>query len=235
MDAYYKTIKLIFKIFHLASNQDYRAYGDLNLPPGAKIIAGNHPNATDGFFLPFVFKEQLHFFIQGDLYNIPLMGWLFAKSEQIRVIPDQKKLALEHALKLLLQDKVVAIFPEARLNPDGQPVKSGTGAIRLSLQTRKPLIPIGFYVPPKNLHHISRMKKGKLSQGHWQIHGRCYLHVGSPWLPQVEADTPLEQVDLRSLTERLMGRINDQVQLAKQVFRNETGLPADLVSLDFVS
>lgn len=234
MDAYYKTIKLIFKLFHLASNQDCRAYGELNLPPGAKIIAGNHPHATDGFFLPSIFKEQLHFFVQGDLYDIPLVGWLFTKSEQIKVIPDQKKLAMEHALKLLRQDKVVAIFPEARLNPDGQPVKSGTGAIRLSLQTQKPLIPIGFYVPPKNLHHISRMKKGKLSQGHWQTQGRCYLHVGSPWLPQVDPDAPLEQTDLRSLTERLMDKINDQAQLAMLAFMHETGLSADRVSFDSI-
>ena len=232
MSIYYKILRLIFRIFHLVFFQDCRVYGEHDSPPGAKIIAGNHPNATDGFFLLFVFKEQLHFFVQGDLYDIPFVGWLFTKSEQIRVIPDQKKLAMEQAVTFLEQDKVVALFPEARLNPDGQPVKSGTGAVRLSLTTGSPIIPIGFYVPPKNLHHITRMKKGRVSQGYWQTHGHCYLHIGSPWLPSEETVASIEQADLRGLTERLMDKINDQAQLAMQKYASETGLPVDLASLN---
>ena len=230
MSIYYKILKLIFRIFHLVFVQDCRVYGDRGYPSGAKIIAGNHPNATDGFFLLFVFKEQLHFFVQGDLYDIPFIGWLFTKSGQIKVIPEQKKLAMEQAVSFLKQDKVVVLFPEARLNPDGQLVKSGTGAVRLSLMTGAPIIPIGFYVPPKNLHHITRMKKGQVSQGHWQIHGHCYLHLGPPWLPGEETGGSIEQADLRGLTEQLMDKINDQAQLAIQQYVVETGLPAELAS-----
>jgi 1-acyl-sn-glycerol-3-phosphate acyltransferase len=148
------------------------------------------------------------------------------------VIPEQKKLAMEQAVKFLEQDKVVALFPEARLNPDGQPVKSSTGAVRLSLMTGAPIIPIGFYVPPKNLHHITRMKKGQVSQGHWQTHGHCYLHIGSPWLPGEGTGASVEQADLHGLTERLMEKINDQAQLAMLQYAAETGLPADLASFN---
>ena len=144
MDNYYKTIKLIFRIFHLITFQDCRVYGNLDVAPGAKIIAGNHPNATDGFYLLFVFKEQLHFFVQDDLFDIPFVGWLFTHSGMIRVIPDQKKLAMEQAIKYLQQDKVVAIFPEARLNPDGQPTKSHTGAVGWRWQPRLPSFRLAF-------------------------------------------------------------------------------------------
>ncbi len=230
MDNYYKTLKLIFRIFHLVTFQDCRVYGNIGIAPGAKIIAGNHPNATDGFYLLFVFKEQLHFFAQDDLFDIPFVGWLFAHSGQIRVIPDQKKLAVEQAIKYLEQDKVVAIFPEARLNPDGQPGKSHTGAIRLALATKVPIIPIGFYVPSKNLHHITRMKKGEVSQGHWQTHGHCYLHIGSPWLIGDVTAQPVEQADIPDLTAQLMDKINGLAQLAKEEYASETGSTADLAS-----
>jgi 1-acyl-sn-glycerol-3-phosphate acyltransferase len=232
MDNYYKTLKLIFRIFHLITFQNCRVFGNLDVAPGAKIIAGNHPNATDGFYLFFIFNEQLHFFAQDDLFDIPFVGWLFTHSGQIRVIPDQKKLAMEQAIKYLEQDKVVAIFPEARLNPDGQPTKSHTGAVRLAVATRAPIIPIGFYVPPKNLHHISRMKKGEVSQGHWQTHGHCYVHIGSPWQIGEDVVQPAEQADMRGVTEQLMDKINDQVQLAKDAYARVTGESVNLASFN---
>jgi 1-acyl-sn-glycerol-3-phosphate acyltransferase len=232
MDNYYKTIKLIFKIFHVVTGQDCKVYGELNTPPGAKIIAGNHPNATDGFYLLFFFKEQLYFFVQGDLFNIPFIGWLFKHSGQIKVDPEKKKLAFEQGVRFLEQDKPVAIFPEARLNPDGQPTKSHTGAIRLALRSGAAIIPIGFYVPPENLQYMKRMKNGRVSQGHWQRRGHCYLHIGSPWRVQDELTVPADQADVPLLTEQLMGKINDQALLAMQAYERESGQAADLASFD---
>ena len=80
MDIYYNTAKGIIRIFQTIFLQDCQVHGENNLPLGAKIIAGNHPNATDGLFLPFVFREKLHFFVQGDIFDIPFIGWLLAKS-----------------------------------------------------------------------------------------------------------------------------------------------------------
>jgi 1-acyl-sn-glycerol-3-phosphate acyltransferase len=232
MDIYYRIIKLVFRVFHLIFSQKCRVNGEYPVRPGPKIIAGNHPNATDGFYLPSLFQEKLYFFAQGDLFSIPFFGWLLTKSGQIPVNPEQKKAALDQAVELLEQGKPVAIFPEARLNPDGQPVKISTGAVRLSLMTKAPIIPIGFYVPPENLHHIVRMKKGQVSQGHWQTHGHCYLHIGSPWLPCEEIGESVEQADLRELTDRLMEKINDQASLAKQDCAKETGMSTNGVSHD---
>jgi 1-acyl-sn-glycerol-3-phosphate acyltransferase len=227
MDIFYSSAKMIIRIFQIIFSQDCHVAGELNYPAGAKIIAGNHPNATDGLFLPSIFHEKLHFFVQGDIFDIPFVGWMLANSKQIPVVPGQKNLALEQAAKLLGQDKVVAMFPEARLNPNQQQVKSGTGAIRLSLMTKVPIIPIGFYVPSENLHHIVRMKKGRVSQGHWQTHGHCYLHIGIPWLPTEEIDGLVDQDSLCFMTERLMEIINTQASLAKQDCAKETGMSID--------
>jgi 1-acyl-sn-glycerol-3-phosphate acyltransferase len=229
-DIYYIAIKGIFRFFHLITFQECRVDGKRSFAKGAKIIAGNHPNATDGFFLPSLFPEKLYFFVQGDLFSLPIFGWLLAKADQIQVVPGQKHLAFEKALRLLERDKPVAIFPEATLNPDGMPIKSATGAIRLSLMTKTPIIPVGFYVPPKNLHYFERRRLGRKTRGHWQLHGRCYLHIGEPWMPYDESENADGADAIRPLTDRLMQIINDQVKLAMQAFTKESGVPADLAS-----
>jgi 1-acyl-sn-glycerol-3-phosphate acyltransferase len=230
MSISYATAKSIIRIFHVITRQDCHTFGKLDYPTGAKIIAGNHPNATDGLFLPFIFAEHLHFFVQGDIFDIPFVGWLLAKADQIKVIPGQKHQALDQGIQLLENNQAVAIFPEAALNPDGQPRKSATGTIRMSLKTRIPIIPVGFYVPPQFLNHIVRMKKGRKSQGHWQTHGHCYAHVGHPWLPCEEFDSEVDHESLTQLTEKLMRKIMDEAQLAMQAYTQETGQPAELAS-----
>ncbi len=230
MSISYKTTIAIIRIFHLVTRQKCHAFGKLDYPAGAKIIAGNHPNATDGLFLPFMFAEKLHFFVQGDIFDIPFVGWLLAKADQIKVIPGQKHLALDRGIELLENNQAVAIFPEAALNPDGQPRKSETGTIRMSLKTRIPIIPVGFYVPPKFLNHIVRMKQGRKSQGHWQTRGHCYAHIGDPWLPCNDFEGDVDHDSLVQLTERLMQKIKGEATLAMEEYTRETGLSAEQAS-----
>jgi 1-acyl-sn-glycerol-3-phosphate acyltransferase len=207
MDVYYSAAKLILRIYQGILSQDFLVSGDLAPRPGAKIIAANHPNATDGFYLPFIFKEKLHFFIQGDLFSVPFFGWLLARCSQIPVLPSQKKTALELAGDLLAGGKTVVIFPEGQLNPDNQSVKISTGAVRLSLMTEVPIIPVGFYVPAQYLRKITIQKQGHPSQGCWQTSGRCYIHIGSPWLPGEEINKKVEEITVHELTARMMEKI----------------------------
>jgi 1-acyl-sn-glycerol-3-phosphate acyltransferase len=44
--------------------------GRENLPPGPKIIVGNHPHVTDSFVLPFIVPEKIHFFIQEETFTL---------------------------------------------------------------------------------------------------------------------------------------------------------------------
>jgi 1-acyl-sn-glycerol-3-phosphate acyltransferase len=207
MDVYYTAAKLIIRFYQRVLSQDAHVSGDLHPRPGAKIIAANHPNATDGFFLPFIFKEKLHYFIQGDVFKVPFWGWLLARCRQIPVLPTQKNAALEMACKLLWGGKTVVIFPEAQLNPDHRPVKVSTGAIRLSLLTGAAIIPVGFYVPSQYLYSIKIQKKGRPSQSRWQTGGRCYIHIGSPWSPGEELFTVTDESNVQVLTARLMEKI----------------------------
>jgi len=214
MDVYYGSIKLILRMYQRIFSQKSQINGDIPLHPGPKIIAANHANVTDGFYLPFVFREKLHFFVQGDLFSIPFFGWLLNKSEQIPVWPDQKKAALEKASELLAAGKTVVIFPEGRLNPDSQPIKAFTGTIRLSLMTGAEIIPVGFHVPRMNLRDRTIQKNGRSTLGFWQTGGRCYIRIGNPWLPGEETREKVDEPKLGELTTHLMERIRSLVDQA---------------------
>ena len=225
MDVYYSGIKLILKIYQRIYSQVCHISGDIPEHPGPKIIAANHANVTDGFFLPFVFREKLHFFVQGDLFSIPFFGWLLNKSGQIPVWPEQKKAALEKAAELLAAGKTVVIFPEGRLNPDSQPIKAFTGTIRLSLMTGAEIIPVGFHVPRMHLRDRTIQKNGRPTLGFWQTGGRCYIRIGGPWLPGAETGAKVDEPGLSELTTHLMERIRSLVDQAALDYITEYNRP----------
>ena len=79
MDVFDSVAKLIFRIYHHMLFKNCEVCGELEKPPGAKIIEANHPNSIDGFFLPFIFREKLHLFIQRDLFLLPFFRWLLIR------------------------------------------------------------------------------------------------------------------------------------------------------------
>jgi 1-acyl-sn-glycerol-3-phosphate acyltransferase len=150
-----------------------------------------------------------------------------AKADQIPMHPDNKLLAFDRAEEYLRQGKVITIFPEARLNPERQLIRSGTGAVHLSLITGAPIIPIGFYVRAQCLRYIGRQKKDRISKGYWQTHGHCYLHTGPPWKPGEDTVQQEESAKRRELTRKLMEMIEAQAVLARQDCTRESGMPVD--------
>lgn len=207
MDFYYDTAKWIIRIYQRLLSLEFRVSGEVPVLQGARIIAANHPNASDSLFLPFIFKEKLHFIIQGDLFSIPFIGWLLTRCGQIPVWPERKYAAVEHATELLKSGGTVVIFPEGKLNPEHQPLAPGNGAVRLSLLTGAPIIPVCFYVPTQYLRNIVRQKKGRFRQGRWQTGGQCYIHIGCPWLPGEESGGTADQASITQLTDQLMRKI----------------------------
>jgi 1-acyl-sn-glycerol-3-phosphate acyltransferase len=228
MNSYYRATRFLLKIYQTVFSQDFHAQGDLDLPPGPKIIAANHLNATDAFHLPFVFHEKLHFFIQGNIFSFPIIGWLLARSGQIPVSlqPALKKSALDRGCDLLKHDQTVVIFPEGILNPDHQAIKAGCGAVWLSLMTGAAIIPVGFFVPDPYVRRLAFRRNGWTSQGRWQTGGRCYLQVGRSWLPRQEVSGRLNSAAVHALTARLMEKIERLSQMAQMDYVNEKGLTA---------
>jgi len=188
--------------------------GAYPLPEGPKIIAANHPNATDSFHLVPLLPDKPHFLMRSKLFSRPIIGWLLRKAGQIEVT-DLGRSAFQQACKLLQQGRTIVIYPEGRLNPENKKLKAKSGAIRLSLATGAPIVPLGLYVPTVYIKDMRSYLNGRLSQGCWQVSGTCYLKFGSPWRPIFSGEDPLR---IHTLSQEMMDNINSLVDgLRKEV------------------
>lgn len=177
--------------------------GAYPLPPGPKIIAANHPNATDSFHLVPALDETPRFLMRSKLFSRPIVGGLLKGARQIEVNNNGKK-SLQQVCSLLEMDQTIVIYPEGRLNPDREKVRPKSGVVRMGLASGAPIVPLGIYVPPENVKDLRPYLKGTLSKGCWQVSGTCHLRFGTPWFPeQSEPDL----AEIRQLSQRLMDRI----------------------------
>jgi 1-acyl-sn-glycerol-3-phosphate acyltransferase len=219
MDIWYAIAKSVLKAYLGVCSQGCEVSGKLPLPPGAKIIAANHPNASDGFHIPFILEDKLSFLIQGNLFALPVIGLLLNQAGQIPVHPRHGITSLQMAYDALARGRTVVIFPEGRLNPQNQPVQAGTGAIRLSLSAGAPIVPLGIYVPSDHTFLLEYHAGGQFHQGRWQTRGKCHICIGTPWMPSQEVNSRINAQGVHELTRCLMDKI---FMLAQQACQDST-------------
>ena len=191
----------------------YEVKGLEELPAGPKIIAINHTNVTDIAFLPLTLSKIPRFVVQGDLFQIPLLGRILKETDQLPVDAENRHRAFEQALELLRQGETILIFPEGQLVPFGERVKAWTGTVRLSLATGAPIIPLGIYADPQNVTALKIYRNGQTRRGHYQFKGHCYLRFGAAWQPDPSKQKPFQ---IHAQTDELMDKIYSLVAEAQK-------------------
>jgi 1-acyl-sn-glycerol-3-phosphate acyltransferase len=201
----------VLKAYFTLLNRTYEVRGHETLPDGPKIIAMNHTPGFDPLYLPFLLKETPHFLLQDGLFSIPLIGWILKGSGQIPVHRGtaRAKDAMDQACALLHAGGVIAIFPEGRDVPRGHRIPARSGAVRMSLQTGAPIVPLGLYAPAQSLTQLHFEWNGALCSGAWQFSGKSHMRFGSPWMPKPESD-------IHAQTGELMDRIYSLVAEAER-------------------
>jgi 1-acyl-sn-glycerol-3-phosphate acyltransferase len=185
-------------------------YGLENLPSGSKILAANHPNASDGLQLPLILAERVTVILQENLLHLPFFGWILTHSGHIPVCSHDRRVAFDQACKALKEGKTILIFPEGTLNPENREVRVGTGAVRLSLATGVPIVPVGILVSKRDTLKIGPI--GKFQSGRWQFRGKFRVRLGSAWIPGQESSQMPQPCEIQELTRCLMNRIYALVQ-----------------------
>jgi 1-acyl-sn-glycerol-3-phosphate acyltransferase len=218
MDVWYNIAKSIVKTYLALFVDSIQIQGKENLPAGPKIIVANHPHVTDGFVLPFVIPEKVHFLIQADTFGLPVIGKILALADQIPVFVGRGQEALELARQKLDLGHAIAIFPEGRMSGSIQVRRAGAGATLLALNSGAPLVPIGFYVPPEFVRRFNGHFHNRSTVGWWQFGGHCVVRIGEPWQPMIAATTDRSYRALREITDRLMARVQELVQQAAASF-----------------
>jgi len=207
MDIWYNLAKSIVGCYNTLFLRIHVS-GAEHIPPGQKIIVGNHPNASDGFALPFIFREKLIYAIQADVFQVPFIGKILSRAGQIPVQKGNGMEMLQTARRCIERGLSVVIFPEGRLNFGGDLKHGNLGAALLAEQTGAPVLPIGFYTSPKFIRVIHRHMHNRETVGGWQMGGCIYVNIGQPLhLPQKRQDQ-LRCSMLRDFTDQMMDTIS---------------------------
>lgn len=148
------------------------------LPPGAKIIAANHPTITDPFLVASLL-DRSYILITDEVFQMPVAGVLLRRLGHIPVVEGNGQAAIDQALELLRQGKTVVIFPEGKLSPAGGGFNEArTGVARLALQSGAPIIPVGIHLKSERINRFSITRDGKTEDRVWYLRGPYFITVG---------------------------------------------------------
>lgn len=216
MDIWYSLVKSTIRAYLALFIRSIHVLGCEELPQGPKIIVANHTNVTDGFVLPFLVKEKLHYLIQSDTFTVPVIGRLLALADQIPVYISRGQEALDLAKEKLRLGHCVAIFPEGRLNDGRSFHRAGIGAAKLAAESGAMIVPVGFFVPDQFARQLTAHFHGRQVFARWQFGGHCFVHFGDPWdLSQMIRDQKNYR-ELRQFTDKIMSRITELVRRAEE-------------------
>ena len=182
--------------------------GAQHLPPeGGFVVVTNHYSYVD----PFVFGHFLvdhgyspRYLGKVEVFRIPLIGWILRRADQIPVYRESGRAADAYraAVAAVRAGKTVAIYPEGTLTRDPHlwPMRGKTGAARVALETRCPVVPVATWgahelLPPYSLRPRPFPRH------------TMKVHAGSPVRLDDLHDLPLTAEVLHEATTRIMAAL----------------------------
>ena len=210
MEPWYRAAELaLVPPFQLWFN--WRLEGLERIPAeGAVIVAGNHLSYLDPFAHGvFVVKagRRPRFLAKQELFDAPFVGMVLRGAHQISVQRGTgDRSPIDDAARAVEQGEVVVIYPEGTTtttNEDFSPGRGKTGAVRLSIATGIPILPVATWG----------------GQFVWRKSGRQSLEFGRPiWVAAGEPFDPTERLEgepdgraLRASTDDLMAELGTLV------------------------
>ena len=169
---------------------------------GAAILASNHLAVADSFLLPLLVRRRITFLAKREYFTQPgLIGRLkkifFTGVGQVpvdRASASGAQAALDTAVRLLGEGKLLGIYPEGTRSPDGRLYKGKTGVARMALEAAVPVIPVAM-IGTEELNPIgSRM---------WRPH-HVHIRIGEPLDFSRYAGMAGDRFIERSMTDEIM-------------------------------
>jgi 1-acyl-sn-glycerol-3-phosphate acyltransferase len=169
---------------------------------GGAILASNHMAVADSFFLPLMVPRRIAFLAKREYFIQPgLVGWLkkqfFTGVGQVpidRGSGSAARLALDTGVRLLREQWLVGIYPEGTRSPDGRLYKGKTGAARMALEARVPVIPVAM---------IGTHKVNPIGSKMWRPH-KVHIKIGEPLAFSRYYGMENDRFILRSMTDEIM-------------------------------
>jgi len=164
-------------VFFLPICLDIKRYDDQTYK--GKIFVSNHPSTLDPLFVIAALDESVSTLITNGVFVFPIAGRVLRAAKQIPVIDGKGNLAYKNALGRLQHGENILIFPEGKLsNEDGKMSKAFSGAARLALEAKAPLIPIGISLNKRHVLHKNIYINSQLEKARFYLLGRYNITIG---------------------------------------------------------
>ena len=146
-----KAPEFIFRfITWLLVNTIYRIRNaNLDIIPkhGAGVLVCNHVSFIDALIIAGYCKRNVRFVMYHKIFKAPVIGWFFKMAKAIPIAPahedkDLMDKAFDQIAAELEDGKMVCIFPEGKLTPDGEIGEFKKGIERIIAATPVPVYPL---------------------------------------------------------------------------------------------
>jgi 1-acyl-sn-glycerol-3-phosphate acyltransferase len=169
---------------------------------GGAILAGNHLAVADSFLVPLLLPRRVTYLAKREYFIQPgLVGWIkrvfFTGVGQVpvdRASGSAAQAALETAVRLLREGKLLGIYPEGTRSPDGRLYKGKTGVARMALEAGVPVIPVAV---------IGTNKLNPIGSRMWRPH-HVHIRIGEPLDFSRYAGMAGDRFIERSMTDEIM-------------------------------
>lgn len=188
-----------------------RTFGLDHIPfTGPVVLASNHIGYLDFVFVGYAGRERrrsVRFMAKKEVFDHPVAGPLMRGMKHISVDRyDKTRDAIDGAVAALRRGEAVGMFPEGTISRSFVPRAGKTGAARMAIMGKAPLIPCAVWGTQRIL------TKGRPRNLERKV--AIDVHVGEP-IPVSGGD------DASAQTERLMKAIAALVEVAQNVYPQE--------------
>jgi 1-acyl-sn-glycerol-3-phosphate acyltransferase len=190
---------------------------------GPAILAANHTSALDGIVLAYLVARRrsrpTRYLVASEFFERPFHGFWLHTFKQIpirRGTGDSG--ALDEAVATVREGAITGIFPEGTVNPDpsGPMLRGRTGLARIALAAGAPVIPVGIWG----------------TQARWPRTGLTFRRPFRPAVAlafgrPIEPDGDSSSLDdIQAFTELVMGRIAEEIAVARDLVERPRPGPA---------
>ncbi len=190
--------------------------GAENLPTeGGWVVCPNHVSHVD----PLAFAHFLvdhgrspRFLGKTEVFRVPVVGAVLRSADQIPVHRESGRAAdaYRSAVAAVREDKCVAIYPEGTLtrDPGLWPMRGKTGAARVALETRCPVVPVAVWGPQDLLPPYAKVP-------HLLPRRTMQVRAGAPVDLDDLYDRPVSAEVLAEATDRIMAAITVELEVLR--------------------
>lgn len=209
--GYRIAVFLLWPVMEAFTKRDWQGTERLNTDDGGIIVVANHISWFDPLVISHAMWENdrpPRFLAKESVFRVPVIGSIIESAGQIRVYRETKEAvgAVRDAISAVQRGECVVVYPEGTItkDPSGWPMAGKTGAARIALATKRPVLPMAQW----GATDVMRAYRKEL-----RLLPRKTMHVrvGEPVDLSDFEDLPMDHDTLEAATDRIMDALTAEL------------------------